>query len=315
MQKKTNTTTLNKLTARALLALTVMSGAASAQKITPTITADQAYAGWYRQDTADTVSQLILLEDHTYCLALVGGASDSLSGGRWQATPTPNNGIVLNEVKPERPLLPAFAKNVPEQGTQVVFHFHGPSLSRAQVPFFGTSTVDALPTTLRLLFPFGHNNWEHDYAAPAVEASSARYVFVGDVVLQADGKEQTHIVQYKLETTSTLNGHNKAPNHVLIGFDPEQATPPTQLQAQLVQDTLQINGRSFGVKRAISAEAIANIRRQCIDPALNPIPLSTSPRSDGSVVLTPVRTFVFKNDEIILKTNPLFGKKDDKTKK
>ena len=55
-------------------------------------------AGAYRHSTVDTVSELYLLEDQTFCLAFMGGSLDLLAGGRWQMAPD-GQSLSLQEVR------------------------------------------------------------------------------------------------------------------------------------------------------------------------------------------------------------------------
>lgn len=96
-----------------------------------------SYAGSYRRGSVDSSEQLVLLPDNTYCFAVMAGSLDLLSGGRWQAAPDNQPGIVLQEVKPTRPIFSAFVMNKPEQGAQVIFSFHGRSMACANAPVFG----------------------------------------------------------------------------------------------------------------------------------------------------------------------------------
>ncbi len=289
------------------LAMTLACTASVCSAQTPAVPADTAvdplaasYAGSYRRGSVDTSEQLVVLPDNTYCFAVMAGSLDLLSGGRWQAAPAggttsgtsavPGKAIVLQEVKPVRPIFPAFAMNKAEQGTQVVFSFHGRSMSGADAPVFAVSSTDTPPKVFRRLFPEGHNGWAASYPLPAMDAAKATYFYIGHVERkarrsgsQAAGRLQ--ITQYKLGDM----------NNVQLGFDRIQANPLMAFSAWLVkddeEDVLIMDGRKFGRKRELSPKLIDDANKNCITPALYPNTEPARPRRDGSTLTQPVQDF------------------------
>ena len=66
-----------------------MATAAISQTITPTKTttitpAESAFVGSYHRGGVDSMSQIVVLNDRTFCYAFMGGALDLFVGGRWQ---------------------------------------------------------------------------------------------------------------------------------------------------------------------------------------------------------------------------------------
>jgi hypothetical protein len=261
------------------------------------------YAGSYRRGSVDSVEQLVLLPDNTYCYAVMAGSLDLFSGGRWQVAPG-NNGalITLQEVKPAKPLFPAFAINTPDKGTQVVFNFHGRSMSNADAPVFAVSANDTPPKTMQRLFSPDHNGWASNYPLPAIDAANAQYFYIGHLQREARGqKPRLQVTQYKLDNANTVR----------IGFDRIQAMPLIAFSAQLVknddEDVLQLDGRKFGRKRELSPKLAEDARANCITPALHPETVPVRPQRDGSSVLVPVKDFYLSPDAV--QTKPWFDMK------
>lgn len=252
------------------------------------------YAGSYRRGSVDTVEQLVLLPDNTYCYAVMAGSLDLFSGGRWQVAPGNNGALIsLQEVKPAKPLFPAFAINTPDKGTQVVFNFHGRSMADANAPVFAVSASDTPPKMMQRLFPPDHNGWASNYPLPAMDATNAQYFYIGHLQQDAKGqKPRLQVTQYKLGNATTVQ----------IGFDHIQAMPLMSFSAQLVkaddEDVLQLDGNKFGRKRELSPKLIEDARANCITPALRPETVPVRPRRDGSSVLVPVKDFYLSPDAV-----------------
>lgn len=274
---------------------------------TPTVSPLAArYAGSYRRGSVDTVEQLVLLPDNTYCYAVMAGSLDLFSGGRWQTAgsdPTGSTGITLQEVKPAKPIFPALALTKPGQSGQVIFNFHGRSMAKANAPVFAVSSTAALPATVQRLFPEDHNGWASSYTLPPMLVATAQYFYIGH--LQKDTKKSAarlQMTQYKLGDA----------NSVQIGFDRIQAMPLMAFSAQLVkvenEDALQLDGRKFGHKRDLSPKLMQDAQANCIAPALQPETVPARPRSDGASVLMPVQDFYPNPDAV--QTKPWFDMKN-----
>lgn len=265
------------------------------------------YAGSYRRGSVDTAEQLVVLPDNTYCYAVMAGSLDLFSGGRWQATAGSNAGISLQEVKPAKPLFPAFAISKPDQGTQITFNFHGHSLADADAPVFAVSATDTPPKRMQRLFSSEHNGWASNYPLPAMDAAAVQYFYIGHLQQEAQGqKPRLQVTQYKLGPANTVR----------IGFDRIQAMPLMAFSAQLAkdddEDVLQLDGRKFGVKRELSLKLMQDARANCITPALQPETVPVRPRRDGAVALVPIKDFYLAADAV--QTTPWFGTKTKEAK-
>ena len=243
--------------------------------------AESGYVGEYRGGTVDTVAQLALLDDNTYCFAFTGGALDMVAAGRWKAD---GSGIRLQQVRQEHPLFPAFARQVDAQGAMVEFEFHGYTLSNARAPVFAVSADDKLPATLRPLFSEDNGSWSENYRLPALPIDSVRYFYLGDLVEDESSPSpkppMVKVVQYRLE----------GGNAVRVGFDQLQAMPLMDQRAELKGEALFLSGSRLGQRRPLKPDVLQVVRSGCIDPALKPG--VARPLKEGqSKPLEPVKTF------------------------
>ena len=226
---------------------------AAARAATP---AEQPYVGSYTQGSVDTRSQLMLLDDNTFCFSFMGGSLDMLAGGRWK---TEGNGVRLQEVRQNGSVFPAFGQAVLGLKETVEFDFHGHSLSRAASVAFATSGDETLPTTLRPLFKADHNGWSSSYKLPPLPAAQVRYFYIGDAEVDANGQpRQLRVVQYRRGDANTLR----------VGYNRAFGSPPLNLSATLQDDVLHVDGRRFGARKELPEKALERIRAACIRPAL-----------------------------------------------
>src|SRR3989344_3852016 len=237
------------------------------------------YVGEYRGRSVDTITQLALLDDNTFCFAVTGGVLDMLMAGRWKAE---GGGVRLQQVRPDQTLFPAYARKVAALGAMVEFDFHGPTLSSARAPVFAVSADDKAPATLRPLFGPDHSSWSENYPLPPLPAEAVRYFYLGDVVEEAPGKPAVvKVVQYRLDGA----------NSVRVGFDPLQALPLMSQRAELKGDMLFLSGSRLGRRRALDREVVQAVRTGCIAPALNPGAPRPAPKQGETPPLEPLRTF------------------------
>ena len=276
-------TTPRRLTAPTLAALAAaLLLPAAAQAATP---AEKAYVGRYTQGTADSQAQLTLLEDNTFCFALADGGVDLLTGGRWNAETGKNGaGIRLREVRVDRALFPAFAPPAGAPGKEVMFSFHGRSLSNARTPVFAVSATEAAPAALRPLFVPGKFNWSESYALPAA-SDAARYFFIGEVEKDAAGKPlRVNVTQYAVGNAATVR----------VGFSVVQAMPRMNVPASLKGNVLQLDGQPFGNREDVPPKVQKELRESCIVPALASNATDNGQHTGGKGYgdgLLPVKTF------------------------
>ncbi len=287
---------------RALCAL--LAAGVSTMGLFSNASAESAFVGSYRHGDVDSVSQLFVLDDHTFCYTFMGGALDLLAAGRWKATDKAATSIRLEEIRPTQEMFPVFASTLGRQGGFVAFTFDGYSFSNANSPVFAITSTDAAPTVFKPLFPAGKSQWAGAYVLPPVAREDAKYLFVGDVEVDAYNKPlRLRVTQYELGTQDTVR----------LGFDQLQARPLLQMTARLSGSMLFVDGSKFGAKSGLSPQTIQEVREACIAPALAAEQASGSElnvaRDNGAVergrVLTPIKHFSLSPSAV--QGGPVFG--------
>jgi hypothetical protein len=247
--------------------------------------AEKAFVGEYRGGSVDTVAQLALLDDNTFCFAFMGGSLDLLAAGRWKAE---GQGIRLQQVRPEKTAFVVLPGRKEAQGGMVELDFHGHTLSNARAPAVAWSADDKPPATLRPLFGKDQNSWSESYKLPPVPLAQARYLYLGDVTEPAPGKPvEVQVVQYRLEAAGS----------VLVAFDEVQAMPLLTPHAVFKGDVLYLEGDRMGKRRPLAAEAVDEARTACIQPALAPKDGAAAQERSGKT-LVPAKTFKAKPSAI-----------------
>ena len=243
---------------RVLAPLVLLLSIKQAQAVTA---AEMPYVGNYTGGTVDTISQVFLLADNTFCAASSGGSLDMLVGGRWQADTGGRGGVRLKEVRRDRPAFPAVSDMTPEPKPNVKFAFLGRLLSHARTPVFGISATDAPPATLRPLFATDINTWANRYQLPPMNQANVQNFYVGQVEFDAnDVPVRVKVTQYAL----------KDANLVVVGFDKAQGRPMMDLSAVLNEGWLRINHQDYQKLETWSDKRIEQVRSSCIRPAFPP---------------------------------------------
>lgn len=275
----------------AAVVLAALAWGAAAHALSP---AEQAFVGEYKGGSVDTVAQLALLDDNTFCFAFMGGSLDLLAAGRWKAE---GQGIRLQQVRPEKTAFVVLPGRKEAVGNMVEFDFHGHTLSNARAPAVAWSADDKPPATLRPLFGKDQNSWSESYKLPPVPLAQARYLYLGDVSEPAPGKQaQVQVVQYRLEGAGT----------VLVAFDEVQAMPLLTPHAEFRDGVLYFDGDRMGKRRPLAAEAVDEARTACIQPALAP-KAGTGSEDRSGKTLAPAKTFAVNPSAI--QGEPHFGAK------
>ena len=281
-----------------LLFFTTASMPPPIEAATPLAPAERAFVGEYVQSGSETMAQMAVLDDRTFCFAFMGGSVDLLLAGHWKLAPD-GKSIQLDEVKVPQPQFPAFAR--PTKGAaNSVFDIDGYSMSNAVKPVFAYSATNAEPAEFRRLFADTHNNWAERYPLPPVPATQARYFYIGSSENDPDapygsaarnGPKRYKIVQYELRGSAK----------VLVGFNAGQDLIDLSQPGRLVGEMLHLGPRPFAKRRPLSAERAEEAREGCIRPmfaqAAGKPPMrsqegvETNPDLKDRVELVPIKTF------------------------
>jgi len=267
---------------------------------TPLTPAERAFVGEYVQSGSETIAQMAVLDDRTFCFAFMGGSVDLLLAGHWKLAPD-GKSLRLNEVKAPLQPFPAFARPT-EGAANSVFEIDGYSMSNAVKPVFAYSATNAEPAEFRRLFADMHNSWAERYPLPPVPAAQARYFYIGSSENDPDapygsaarnGPKRYKVVQYELRGAAK----------VLVGFNAEQQLIDLSQPVRLVGEMLHLGQGPFAKRRPISDERAEEAREGCIRPlfdlaagkpkkrAEGDEEHETDPELKGRVELVPIKTF------------------------
>lgn len=273
----------------ALAALTLLlAGAAHATPLSP---AERAYVGGYTQSGRETVSQLVLLDDRSFCFMFMGGSVDHLAAGRWGATKG-GKGVRLTEVVPSLPLFPAVALPAPSGSPPgVVFELDSHSLSEAEGAMFAVSATPDLPTRWRALFA-DMQSWASKYALPTMAPTDARWFFVGLPQTDASGRAMRDA---KVPRMTVLQYELGPHTRVLIAHRPQVRRFNLDVDLSLQGQALSVNGRAYGRRKLLTAQESSAARAECVDPVLraaqDPERALGVHQVEGAQLLRPVRVF------------------------
>src|SRR5690554_155794 len=217
---------------------------------------DSTYVGIYSKSEMDSLSQIALLEDHTFCYGFMGGSLDLLAAGRWQIAEGKQPGIVLHEVRANSVLFPVLAQQTKQQDEMIHFDFDGYSLSEANGPVFATAAEGMQPTVFRPLFDEDKYSWAETYSFPPVDKGEATYFYIGQIE-EDIGWQRLHVFQYQIaDDIDTIR----------IGFDSRQASPKLQLSAYLSGNFLHVDGQEFAEKSLLTEDVLSGVKEGCINP-------------------------------------------------
>lgn len=251
---------------------------------------DSDFVGMYNQGHMESMAQLALLDDHTFCYALMAGNLDLIKAGRWKAGNAQGT-IDLEEVRPDSPVHPAVGRILDRLGTpKVGINFDGHSLSQARTPVFAVTRAETPPATFRPLFGKENSRWSwaRTYALPLIAPEEARYFFIGDIEVDIYEKpKRLRVTQYEIGSYDAVR----------IGFDRIQSEPPLRMNMRLAQGVLWAGDEKFGTRKPLTPDMVAELREHCINPALHPDWTRSSqgenrPQSPGNEeLLTPIKSF------------------------
>lgn len=263
------------------------------------------YLGLYSKGTGDSLAQLAILDDRSFCLGFLGGSADLSYAGRWEPDDRNPRGIRLRQQRPSGAFFRVQAREDGrgQRSATVVFDFYRYSLGADRPPLaFAVSGTESSPIFLRLLFD-SNVTWEKNHARFSVDRKQARYAFLGYVEQPSspEGTPHLFVVRYEVGEASFLR----------VDYDPRQTSRLLDLPAQLEAGTLTVDGHGFGERQPLSLEFARRVRRYCIDPVLNPTPPSEAENrhvDEDEVWLTREPSMSFTLDLEAMRGKPWLGK-------
>lgn len=250
---------------------------------------DSDFVGIYNQGRMESLAQVVLLDDHTFCYALMAGNLDLIKAGRWKAGNAQGT-IDLEEIRPDSPVHPAVGRVLDRLGEpKVGINFDGHSLSGARSPVFAVTRAETPPATFRPLFGKENSRWSwaRTYALPLMDPGEARYFFIGDIEVDFyERPKRLRVTQYAIGRYDTIR----------IGFDRIRSEPPLRMTMRLAQDALWMGDENFGTRKPLTPEIVVEVREHCINPALRPDQTFSAQAEEqqhlpeNEELLTPIRT-------------------------
>lgn len=252
------------------------------------------FIGNYHGGSVDSMSQLVLLKNRTFCFGLMAGSLNLRAGGTWKVVPGSNGKIIeVQEQRKNALFFPVWLKHSGKQKNttaQKIITLHATALSYANGVVFGFSKKD-----LRPLFTPAQSHFQQTYELPI--PATARSLFVG---LPSKNGKQYQIVQYSID--------NITAEEMAMVFDRNAARELIRFKASLQDGELVIQdkfGGSTMQKRSkpLSAKKLEGIKNRCVAPALKKQPVAKGYLSPKRRFTVPASS-IQKNSWFDANTNP-----------
>ncbi|WP_442681370.1 hypothetical protein ACSBM8_09470 [Sphingomonas sp. ASY06-1R] len=233
--------------------------------------------GMYRNGSVDSIEQLLILPEGSFCYAVTAGSLDLLAAGRWVAK---GDAIVLREVRPVSPPIVVIwqASTRAQDRGKILFEFSGRTFGAEGDFLFGTAEDDQLPKDMRPLFADDANGFAPFYEEARPLGAKTFALAYRPQDLPSDGPYT--IVQYRLPAVPAGSGL-----HLRLYYDRDATRPSIDLTATMKDGAIMIDDRSFGKPGPITDGS----RATCVD-ALKKAESGEAPISNGVNRLTAERT-------------------------
>jgi TPR repeat protein len=254
------------------------------------------YVGLYTHEHVDSLEQIEIFPDHTFCFGALAGSLDLTIAGRWTET---SQGLKMTEVKKQAsdgvvvfwsPLLSLTATNPGE----LRFQFDGETLGDIGSFVFGTSATDddALPAAIQPLFSDKANELSDIYTEYRDMAQVKSFVIAYRLHPEMGQKESPtyRVDQFHLPQPTLPPGKYLAGFRLSITYNKEVTRPPIDLMVHLEEDQLSTNGVPFGEKQSLPSSV--TLPAPCTQSMLHAESKAPEePRRDGRTRLEPFRSF------------------------
>jgi streptogramin lyase len=205
-------------------------GLTAAEQLPPATKASVSpFVGHYHHGTVDSIEELYILPNHTFCYAVTAGSLDLVAPGRWTAAA---DGIVLDEVKPaSNELLVAWESTLdPNEVGKLLFTVDGRSVGAQGSFILGTSESEELPVNFRPLFADEANEFSASYRETRPIGQTKIFVVAYRLHLEVTRKESS---RYKILEYRVPNLKPGAGAHIRIAFNEQAAAPAIHKEAKM----------------------------------------------------------------------------------
>ena len=249
-----------------------------------------AFVGKYKKSDHESLSELYILNDNTYCYVFMGGSLDLIRSGTWQKSNKHKNAIVLNDKNADSSSHLARGQKFNRLDNKISISINGYSLHGINTPVFTFSKSNTPPSKFRALLPKNNNVGRSSYSFPLISPDDAKYIYLGSIVdSNKNSSQQLQVTQYKIGSNDVLQ----------LGFDNQQNILPQTMYAQFIDGKLKLNGESAGKKSKLKPQMINEVKEHCIK--------ANDQEEDSEwTTLKPSNTFYVEQSAIIDK--PYFNK-------
>ena len=224
------------------------------------------FPGRYVRQEFEAWHELVVLEDHSFCIYNQNGNGELLMAGHWQQD---GDQATLQEVRlPPRAFKTTTRADKNSIGKRTVVLL-GSSLAeaRGQVFLFGTSADGKVPADMRPILAADHNGFEQYYTLP-LSNNREDSIFFGRRIGSID--PATQMANYEI---TELRFSTPEKNVLRVWFDKDVNRPLFKNEI-FFRDGRMVIGRKnslvLGKREPLTDEGVAGVKSHCVDPILKP---------------------------------------------
>jgi len=262
-------------------------------------TVDQSvFVGKYSERQQESRSDLFLLDNNTFCYTFMGGSLNIVTAGSWTTSNEEKNTVVLKERESDKNIHPAQGQQLNRLDNKISIVVDGYSIADINSAVFAISKDETPPSKFRPLLPKHNNTGRAYYSFPLFIPDDTKYFYVGSLEKNPNNEaNRLQVTQYKIGNNDTIR----------IAFNNLRNRLPTPFNAQLIDNSLQLNGQHFSQKTELNQQEQQTVSKYCV--AQEPLPKSNQKELEWTT-LTRNKTLYFSEESITNK--PYFNKNDNK---
>ncbi|MCJ8319020.1 MAG: hypothetical protein MJK12_05275 [Colwellia sp.] len=254
-----------------------------------------SFVGRYSASERESITELYILDNHTFCYLFMGGSLDVMMAGTWQKSDKDQDTIKFKDNRSGQVTHPATGQYLNRIDNKISIVIDGYSLRDVNMAVFAISKEDKLPTTFKPLLPKNNSRGRISYSLPLITPSEAHFFYIGsqETSQNSDGN-RIKVSQYKVGDYDTIR----------FGFNSQQSLFQEEFNGQMVDGELFINGDSINRKTELAPQMQQEVTEYCISP-------NTEESEEDSVdwtVLIPSKTFFVDKESV--NSEPYFNEND-----
>jgi len=250
------------------------------------------FVGKYKKSAHESLSELYILDDNTFCYVFMGGSLDLMRSGTWEKSNKYKNAIILKDKNANTPIHLARGQKFNRLDNQISITVNGYTLDGINSPVFAFSNDNTPPSEFRTLLPKNNNVGRASYSFPLLSPADAKYIYLGSIESSDKNSiKRLQITQYKIGSNDVLQ----------LGFDNQQSQLPQTMYAQFIDGKLKLNGESTGKKSKLKPRMIDEVKEYCIKE-------NNQEEDSEWTTLKPSNTFYL--DQSVIIDKPYFNEND-----